>query len=161
MSMTFSKETIGFTSALKAAFIHDASKALELNYVPTEFAATEAAITLTHNQNPGTQVAPCFHEGCIVVMTAEESRKHMCPEAGLKLVDNEWVHDPGYMTAGGYKQAMAKLGVDGRRQGGEPLSKWLDITGVSESSHKKYTSGHAMIPRTLALLINKLTDQHD
>jgi hypothetical protein len=56
------------------------------------------------------------------------------------------------MTPEQYKQAQRDLGFHGRNK----LAGWLDTLGISESSHKKYTSGHAPIPPVVERLINAL-----
>ncbi len=56
------------------------------------------------------------------------------------------------MTPEQYKQAQQQLGFYGRGK----LAGWLDELGISESSHKKYTSDHAPIPPVVERLINAL-----
>lgn len=56
------------------------------------------------------------------------------------------------MTPEQYKQAQHQLGFHGRNK----LAGWLDTLGISESSHKKYTSGHADVPPVVARLITAL-----
>lgn len=56
------------------------------------------------------------------------------------------------MTPTEYKQAHQQLGFHGRGK----LAGWLDELGISESSHKKYTSGHADVPPVVARLITAL-----
>ncbi len=56
------------------------------------------------------------------------------------------------MTPTQYKQAQQQLGFHGRNK----LAGWLDTLGISESSHKKYTSGHAPIPPVVERLIRAL-----
>jgi len=56
------------------------------------------------------------------------------------------------MTPTQYKQAQRDLGFHGRNK----LAGWLDQLGISESSHKKYTSGHADVPPVVARLITAL-----
>lgn len=43
------------------------------------------------------------------------------------------------MTPTEYKQAQQQLGFHGRNK----LDAWLDAIGISESTHKKYTSGNS------------------
>ena len=52
------------------------------------------------------------------------------------------------MTADDYKKARIALGL--------PLQDWLNELGISESSHKKYSSGHREVPPTVANLIRAL-----
>jgi hypothetical protein len=56
------------------------------------------------------------------------------------------------MTPTEYKQAQQAMGFHGRNK----LAGWLETLGISESSHKKYTSGHAPIPPVVERLIHAL-----
>jgi hypothetical protein len=56
------------------------------------------------------------------------------------------------MTHEQYKQAQQQLGFYGRGK----LAGWLDALGISESSHKKYSSGHSPVSPTVERLITAL-----
>jgi len=168
-NLDISTETIGFTSVAKVAFIHSDGKSGDINNVLTEFKATNEAVNQLR-ASVLNSVAVCDLNGEEVVMTPEESRSTRSPEVGLKLIDytdsreddgirrigGQWVRDDGYLSAGGYKKAMEILGFDARKKEGKPLSEWLNLIEISESTHKKYTSGHAEISRVFAKLIHAL-----
>ena len=169
-NIEISTKTVGFTSVAKVAFIHQSDSGCDLNYIDTEFPATSGAVSLLQRNEGSIKIAVCDFNGEIVAMTAEESRASKSPEIGLKLINytdtqksdgvkragGQWVRDEGYMSAGGYKNAMETLKFDARKNAGKPLSEWLELIEISESTHKKYTSGHATISRVVAKLINAL-----
>lgn len=61
------------------------------------------------------------------------------------------------MTPDEYKAAQRTLlGDDARHTGGRPVSEWLDMLGISESAHKKYSSGVLPVPPVVERLIHAL-----
>jgi len=60
------------------------------------------------------------------------------------------------MTKEEYKQGQHTLGFDARYSDGKPLSEWLDTLGISEPTHKRYTTGSGAISPTVERLINAL-----
>lgn len=64
------------------------------------------------------------------------------------------------MTPSQYKQAQHALGFDARTTGGKPLTEWLDALGISEPTHKRYTTGAGAISPTVERLIKALLRIH-
>ena len=56
------------------------------------------------------------------------------------------------MTRSEYQKAQQQLGFYGRGK----LAGWLDELGISESAHKKYSSGHLPVQPTVARLVTAL-----
>lgn len=158
--MQISTEKVGYTRNVKLCFVHSAETEHESVCLKTEFAVTEAALTLIKQDNHWERhkVAPCDLNGQVIVMTADESAINEAPEVGLIVINDEWHRDEGYLTKLGYKKAMETLGFDGRKKDGKSLAEWLSRIGISESSHKKYTTGHSPIPRVLAISIHTLLE---
>jgi len=66
------------------------------------------------------------------------------------------------MTPEEYKQAQRTLlGPDDRHAGGRPVREWLDMLGISESSHKKYSSGAQPVSPIVERLIRALLRIHE
>ena len=66
------------------------------------------------------------------------------------------------MTPEEYKAAMhLLLGPDDRHAGGRPVREWLDMLGISESSHKKYSSGAQPVSPIVERLIQALLRIHE
>ena len=64
------------------------------------------------------------------------------------------------MTSEEYKAARRLImGPDARHTGGKSALDWIDMLGISMSSHRKYVTGERQVPAPVERLIKILMEQ--